>query len=99
MLYRYLIRCKCMFSNRTNTIQLVITKYPYQVLLWKGHTRYVHINNKQNFCFVGYCYPVFSEFGHSVQNYLGLLYSYSVGIMYLGHIQTNNWIQNKLYRV
>ena len=57
MLYRYLIRCKCVFSNRT--LQLVITKYPYQVLLWKGHTRYVHINNKQNFCFVGYCYPVF----------------------------------------
>ena len=34
MLYRYLIRHKYMFLNRKNTIQLVIAKDPYQILLY-----------------------------------------------------------------
>ena len=60
MLYRYLISHKCMFSNITNTIQLVITKVPYQVLLYGKDILDMSISIiSKNFCFVGYCYPVF----------------------------------------
>ena len=58
-MYRYLISHKCMFSN-INTIQLVITRVPYQVLLYGKDILDMSISIiSKNFRFVGYCYPVF----------------------------------------